>query len=311
MAKKDLFLYMLLCFSFASTITSGKIALTAGVTPFVLAGGRFFIGAVLLLTVLLFYKLSVNKNKDFSFKISGKNFFKVSVLSVFMFIIPFSCIINALVFLPSGVAGIVGASIPLFTMIFSHFMFSDEKFTLYKFAGLLLSSLGLALLAVSGGKSFSPQNANTFIKGFLLYTTGCASIGLGNAFAKKLKPDISFSLSSLYQAFIAGIFFVVTALIFENPSKLKVSIETVLPVLYVAVFGMGLPYAIYYNMLSRIGPVKMSTITLIIPVLTVLFGYIILNENVNIYTFLSAVLVISGVGIILFYKKRLYKNTAA
>ncbi len=299
MNNKNGVLYLLLCFSFASTLTAGKIAILNGVSPFALAAFRFSLGSIILVIYFSLKKVITINHKP-GFKLSKNNIYKISILSIFMFIIPFSCIINALVFIPSGIAGIIGSSIPLFTMIFSHFMFNDERFTKKNVLGLTLGTTGLIILALSGTKKAFNIEFNNFIKGFVLYITGCVSVGLGNVFSKKLNPGTNVSYSTLFQAIIASIFFISMTFIFENPLQIRLKTKIILPIIYVSVFGMSLSYVIYYTMLVKIGPVKMSTITLIVPVFAVVLGYLMLNEKININILFSGAFVISGVGFILF-----------
>ena len=66
-----------------------------------------------------------------------------------------------------------------------------------------------------------------------------------------------------------------------------------------AILGLGtictaLTFALYYNIIKRVGASYLSMATLLFPVVAIILGYIFLNEHLTYLTFIGAALIISG-----------------
>lgn len=301
MSKKDIITYISLCLFWGVTVTAIKVGITNGFPKFIYAGSRFFIASICIFISILF--INKSNEKESELKIVKGEGFKILLLSIFMFIITYILLYTGYTFLPSGIAGIIGSTIPLFTMIFAHFSIKDDKFTLYKVLGLVISVTGLIFLLVSSGRSFASSGGLVdFIKGFILCLCACASFGVANVLTKKFQLKTSHKTSTMYQTFIAGIILIIISVFSKEHLSLSPNWKAYLGLFHSSVLGTGVAYVLYYKMVEKYGPSKCSTIPLVVPFVAIIFGFLLLKENLSIFSLIAGLVIISGVGFILFDK---------
>ena len=307
MTRKDIIYYVLISLMWATTLNALKLGMNHGFSIFLFAGLRFFLGGIFLIPFIFFMKKNNGVPFFEKFRLEKGDGIKVVVLSFLMFSVPYSFLYVGLAYLPSGIAGIIGSSIPLFTMLFAHFFLHDEKFNWIKILGIFLGMGGLALLAVSANRSFSSDDWGKFITGFIFYTICAVSFGAANVAAKKMKIKSDSKVSTFYQTVIGGAAIIFLSFFLDKKNSVYPDFTAILSLLYVAIFGTAVSFVMYYPMINRLGATKMSTIPLNIPLIAVTVGYFLLGETISPIAILSALLIISGVALLLFYhpKKRL------
>ena len=132
--KTNWFLLILLSAIWGGAFTLNKLALNL-YTPEVIVAGRLITGSIfLIILVYLIYK-------RFSISISEFNYYLF--MSLVGIVIPFIAIINGQRNIDSAMAGILMATMPISTIILSHFFLEDEKMNQRKFIGFLISFFGV------------------------------------------------------------------------------------------------------------------------------------------------------------------------
>ena len=197
MTKKDLVYYILLSIIWGTSLNALKLALNHGFPIYLLAGLRFILTGLCLLPFILFQKKKTLNYKRL--KPEQGDFHQIIVLSFLMFTIPYILLYVGLEYLPSGIAGIIGSTIPLFTMLFAHFFIKDEKFSFVKILGLTIGLSGMIMLVIIANSAFSPLNSRHFIIGFIFYTLSSLFFGIANVAAKKLVIKTDSKTSIFYQ----------------------------------------------------------------------------------------------------------------
>jgi len=304
MTKKDVLYYVLISIMWATTLNALKLGLNHGFSVFLFAGLRFFIGGLFLVPFIVFMKKSSGAGIIERFRLEKGDLLKIILLSILMFSLPYSFLYLGLVYLPSGIASIIGSSIPLFTMLFAHFFLHDEKFNWMKIIGITLGMGGLVLLALSANRSFTTDDWGKFLKGFIFYTECAISFGAANVAAKKFAIKSDNKVSTFYQTIIGGGVIIFLSLFLDKQTAVKPDMIAFLSLIYVAVFGTAISFVMYFPMINRLGATKMSTIPLTIPLIAVITGYFLLGEIISPSAIFSAVLIIFGVSILLFGKQK-------
>lgn len=83
-------------------------------------------------------------------------------------------------------------------------------------------------------------------------------------------------------------------LVFEDITKNRATVNAVVSVLYLGIFGSFLTFSFYYWLLQKISLVMLSVIAFITPVVAVLTGMIVNNEVLNSNQIFGSVFVLTG-----------------
>ncbi len=116
--KTNWFLLILLSAIWGGAFTLNKVALDL-YTPEVIVAGRLIVGSAFLIVLIYFIY------KRFSFNLSQLNYYLF--MSLVGIVIPFIAIINGQRNIDSAMAGILMATMPITTILLSHFFLVDEK----------------------------------------------------------------------------------------------------------------------------------------------------------------------------------------
>lgn len=202
--------------------------------------------------------------------------------------------------LPSGIAGALSASIPIFSLILALLFLAEEKATLNRVVGVSIGFLGVVLIARPFGAEFNITN----IEGVLYMVMGSLSVGASFVYAKKYVLPLSVSAAALttYQLGLSLIvLFLITDLtgIDNIFSSLHVTIGLILGL---GILGTGVAYIIYYYIIEKLGAVSASSVTYIPPVVALAIGVILIGEQIETMDYLATVLIFCGV--ILINKKK-------
>ena len=80
---------------------------------------------------------------------------------------------------------------------------------------------------------------------------------------------------------------------FNLPNQ-KPNLNSFLALLWLAVVSTGIGYLAYVRLIDRIGAVKTSTLTYLLPVFSIIWGAIFLNENITLIIFGGFMFVMMG-----------------
>lgn len=198
--------------------------------------------------------------------------FKLGMLGVLNYAIPFALFPMAQADLASGVAAIVNALTPIMTVLVSQFWVNGERITWTKTIGVVAGFTGVAILASpalrEGGDS------RLWAIAACLVATLCYALALNVARSfQKVEPTALTSIA-LTGAALAS---VPVALLAEGVPRM------VLPATWMAALAIGListafTFQIMYRLLPLVGATNFSTTTLIAPVSAIILGLVFLGE---------------------------------
>lgn len=231
-------------------------------------------GRVALAAIALNLVLALTAGSLFQRKVPWRSFFAMGLLNN---LVPFALIFWGQTQIASGLASIMNATTPLFTLIVAHFLTKDERIDAVKLSALLIGIGGVAVLmgpdALNGSHSLWGQVA-------------CLGAALSYAFAgiygRRFK---AMGVAPLDAA--AGQLTASTMLIL--PIMLIVDRPWVLPAfpsasIWAALIGLALlstavAYVLYFRILSAAGATNLLLVTFLIPVTAILLGALFLGEQ--------------------------------
>ena len=253
--------------------------------PFTLVFLRVALGAAMLLPLLRMQGISLPKG------VTGwKPFVVIGLLNN---VIPFSLIVIGQTFIPSGLASILNATTPLFTVLVMASA-GEEALQMRRVAGVALGLAGVIILRGWGVESRTGQGF-----GILLCLGGAFSYGLAALAARRLLKDSPPLGTATFQLMASTVMMAVVAGAVEQPWRLPMpDIATWLAVLGLASLSTALAYIVFFQILRRSGATNVMLVTLLIPVTAILLGWLVLREPISAREIAGAIVIGSALLVI-------------
>jgi drug/metabolite transporter (DMT)-like permease len=191
--------------------------------------------------------------------------------------IPFSLIVWGQQQIASAVASILNASTPLFTVLFAHFLTSDEKMTRGKLAGVVIGFVGVAIMV--GSDAWQALGGHVLAQ--LLCLAGAISYAFAGIFGRRFQSmDITPMTAATGQVVASSLLLVPAMLLIDRPWTLDTpSMAAVGALIGLAALSTALAYILYFRILSTAGATNLLLVTFLIPVSAILLGTLFLNEG--------------------------------
>jgi drug/metabolite transporter (DMT)-like permease len=211
--------------------------------------------------------------------------------------LPFALIAWGQTHLPSGLASILNAATPLFTVLAAHVLTAEEKLSGLKLFGTIAGMGGVASLL---GPDLLWGGAAINVWAELAVLGAALSYALSAIFARRVR---SLGLEPIDvaagQATAATVFLAPLALAIDRPWTLPMpSGVVVASVLALAAFSTALAYIVYFRVLAGAGATNVALVTLLVPVTSVILGALILHERLMMRQFFGFALIALGLAFI-------------
>ena len=234
--------------------------------PLVVVWGRVFIGFLGLTAIVALTNQNVRSHLH-----RWRQFLTLGILNTF---IPFNLIVWGQQYIDSGLAAVINATTPAFTILVAHFVTNDESASMRKFSGAIIGLGGVAtLIGTDALTGFGDH-----VLGQLAIMGAACSYAFGSTYARRM-TGISPMVIACGQ--LAGSSLVMTPVMFFicRPWTLPMPGSDAI----FAVIGLGLvcstlAYLIFFRILTSSGATNISLVTLLIPVSASGLGITFLNE---------------------------------
>lgn len=253
--------------------------------PLTIVLGRVFLGSSLL---LLFAYIKGHKIPS-SLKIWGL----FLVMGCLNNVIPFCLIVWGQTHIESGLASILNATTPIFSVILAPLLTKDEKFTTNRISGVLLGWVGVIVLI--GLESLSRLGIGFLAQLAILGASlsyACAAI-----FARNFK-NIHPVVAAAGMLSCSTLIMLPLALYIDQPWQLSVSITPILAVVGLATICTSVAYLIYFRILASAGATNAVLVTLLVPISAIILGWLFLGERLDWNAFVGMAFIFGGLIII-------------
>jgi drug/metabolite transporter (DMT)-like permease len=275
-------------FVWGSTFLAIRIGV-AEVPPFLLAGMRF-----LLAGIALYGWMRVRGAAS----PTGREWASASLLALLIFVFDYGLLFWAERRVPSGIAAIMLATIPMFMALSEIFILGTQKLTLRLAVALLVGIAGVAVL-VSHRLSFGEVPIDT--SGAIALLIAAISWSVAAALSRKLPLPASKPVSSGAQMLCGGVLLTLTAGAlgeFRGFHPQAVSRTAWAALAYLVVAGSIIAFTAYVWLLHHESPTRVGTYAYVNPVVAVALGYFLGGETVGPRTLLGTLLVLVSVIVI-------------
>ncbi|PRD41046.1 EamA family transporter [Phyllobacterium phragmitis] len=193
--------------------------------------------------------------------------------------IPFGLIVWGQTHIASGVASILNATTPLFTVIVAHYLTADEKMSGGRLFGVMAGFTGVAIMI--GGTALDALGIGVVAQlGILVAALSYAFAGVfGRRFRKM---GIAPLATATGQVTASSLMLLPLMLIIDRPWTLSwPSANVVAAVTGLALLSTALAYILYFRILATAGATNLALVTFLIPASAILLGVLVLGEKLQ------------------------------
>lgn len=224
-----------------------------------------------------------------------------SIVGLFATTAPMVCFVSALQYQSSGVTALFVTLTPISAMIYAHFLLPDERMTMTRLVGALVSFAGVGLLLATGETGLGEPRW----EGFALVLAGVAANGFGIVHVRRFLSNAeSLDITSV-RLVAASVVTVPIALAVNGLDLSGLKWSGVLALVYGVLPGTLLGFFLYSFLVARHGPSKATQTEFIVPVVTVVTGAIFLHERVSLVVVACMVAVFAGISIATWSRPRI------
>jgi drug/metabolite transporter (DMT)-like permease len=280
MSRRNLILFILAGFLWGIPYLFIRVAVDSetGFSPAIVVFMRVFIGALILVPIAIF---------DKSFFIAIKGWKYIAVYALFEMVIPWILIGTAEQSITSGLAGLLVASVPIFSTLIASRHGDKTVWQPRRLIGIAVGFLGVFLLV--GIESITGSSDPIAI----LMMLG-ASLGYAYAviYITRKMPGVSgVAINGIAMAMTAV--FYSPALFFLWPDH-AISTTAIYCVIALGVFSTGIAFAVFFTVMDEIGPARASLVTYMNTAFAVVLGVLILSEPLTTGIIVGLPLVLIG-----------------
>lgn len=192
-------------------------------------------------------------------------------------IIPFGLMTWGQLHIETGLTSILNAASAVFGVIVAAMVFSDERLTWQKAIGVCLGFLGVA--TVIGLEQFANFNVRSMAQ--IAVLAGTVSYALAGAWARIHLSHLPPQVAAAGMLTGSTAFILPVALWVDGPIQFDLMPVTWAAIGYYSAFATALAYLLYYRVLAMAGSGNLLLVTLLIPPVTILLGWLVLNEALH------------------------------
>jgi drug/metabolite transporter (DMT)-like permease len=262
-----------------------EYALTA-LTPIGVAFWRTTFGALAMLIAILIFRSKLPTSFDV--------WRKMTIAGMLMSSVPFTLFAFAQTYVTSALASILNAVTPIATVIVMLIAFRSEKLMPHVVVGLVVGLFGV-LIVLGVWQGFG-DNEPLAILALLLAVT---CYGIGTPYVRKYIAPLKLSteVSVFGQIGTAAITLLPIYLLSGEYFTSAPTLPAIASVVAIGALGSGVAYLLYYKVLDVVGSAIASSVTYITPIIAVILGVLILNEDLHWYEPVGGLIIILGAAI--------------
>lgn len=210
--------------------------------------------------------------------------------------IPFTLMVWGQGHIASGLAAILNAATPLFTVLVAHGLTRDERLTGPRLSGVAVGFAGVAVMI--GTDALASLGLNVLAQ--LAVLAGTVSYAFAGVYGRRFKTmGVEPLVTATGQVTASGIILVPLALLVERPWQGSwPGGATIAAMLALALVSTAFAYLLYFRILARAGATNVILVTFLIPVSAILLGATFLGERLEPRHFAGMALIGAGLALI-------------
>ncbi|MFY0691101.1 MAG: DMT family transporter [Paracoccaceae bacterium] len=259
---------MLLSLIWGASFVSIKIALDE-VPVFTSVAHRVFWAALVLWAYVLLRGIAIPRSP----RIWGA----FLVMGLLNNAIPFSLMAWGQLYIESGLTSILNAATAIFGVLVAALIFSDERLTPNRLAGVLLGFLGVA--TAIGLDNFAQIDLRSAAQ--IAVLGGTVSYAFAGAWARVTLSDLPPQIAAAGMLSASSLIMIPLAFAIDGAPAFDLSARTISAIGYYAVIATAGAYLLYYRVLAMAGSGNLMLCTLMVAPVTIILGALLLGEALD------------------------------
>jgi drug/metabolite transporter (DMT)-like permease len=291
--------WLVLCGIWGSTWLFIKLGL-ADLPPITFAGIRFVIASAILVTWIRIRRLHFPKHR--------RDWTLLAVTGILSFGLNYGLVFWGEQYISSGLAALLQATLPAFGLVFAHIHLPAERLTWAKIAGVVLGVCGVGVvfsnqLAIEGRQALAGCIALILSAMFAAYA---------NVLVKARGTRMDPAILACGQMFFGILLLLAVGIPLEgNPLNFRWTPIALVSLLYLAIIGTVIAFIMYYWLVLNIDVTKSMSIALVTPVVAVILGMIVLDEEIGWRTLIGGTMIMIGLSFIVIRRAKKKPDEAA
>src|SRR6266481_2241099 len=278
--------WLTLCIVWSSTWLAIKVGLR-DLPPISFVAIRFLI-AIIVLT-------AVSAGRVRLLPLHRADYVALAFTGILMFAINYTLLFWGELHVTSGLAAVLQASIPIFGMVFAHWMLPNEPLRLQKLSGAVIALGGVAVICAR----LLDFNGLLAFWGGLGIVFGAAGAAFSNVLLKARAIRLAPAMLAAWQMIFGTVPLLLLGFVVDgNPARFHWTSMSIFCLLYLAIIGSALTFLLLYWLLPRMSVTNLQTISLITPPGAVMLGWWLGGERFSLWSLVGAFLVLIGVWMI-------------
>lgn len=290
---KTLVAFAIIYFVWGSTFLAIRVGVHE-VPPLLFAAVRFFTAGLVLVAWMAWCREPWPCAREWS---------SICLLAALIFVGDYGLLFWAEQKVPSGIAAVMLATIPVFIAIAEILVLRTQRLTLRLGTALLIGVAGVAVLM---SRSINLGTAPISTAGAMALIAAAIFWSVASVLTRKLPLPPSKVLSSGAQMLVGGVMLAVVAAAFGEPRRFHaaaVSGQAWFALVYLIVMGSIIGFTAYVWLIGHQSPTKVGTYAYVNPVVAVVLGYFVGGEPLGLRTVLGTALVLASVLLITLRKR--------
>ncbi|WFR99496.1 DMT family transporter [Rhizobium tumorigenes] len=193
----------------------------------------------------------------------------------------------------AGLASVLNATTPIWTVIVAHYATQDEKPGRAKIIGCFVGLIGTVVLVGPGAL----DAAGAPLWALLLPIVAAMSYGLAGVYSKRFK-GIPAPVTAAGQLTGSSLIMLPVSLLVDQPWTLAMPpMQTIAAIVALALLSTAFAYILYFRIMTLAGATNTSLVTLLVPPSAILLGFVFLGERLG-ATQIAGMLLI-GLGLVI------------
>lgn len=270
------------CIIWGTTYLAIRIGVSH-IPPMLFAGIRWIVAGIIFVSALKLTHKNLPPLKDLK---------HIAVMGLLMLGFGNGLVVTGEQFISSGLAALLITTVPFWIVGFDSLALKKSVFNRFIVTGLLLGLIGVSAIF---GDNWRDLFNKDYLIGVLSILGAVVAWSLGSVYSKHKKINAHPLMSAAVQMLVAGIAQTLLGILLGETSQIKFNQEGIYSLGYLIIFGSILGYGSYIYAIEHLPLSLVSTYAYINPIIAVFLGWLVLDEKLNLYMILAAVLIITGV----------------
>lgn len=192
-------------------------------------------------------------------------------------------------FIPSGWMSVLFGLAPIVTGLIATVWLAEQALNGARIVGMLLGLAGLAIMLL-GSQQLGPQAAY----GILGMVFSVIAYSVSAVAVKRIGADVPALATTIGGLMVTVPLLVIVYLLAGESLPAIVSYKAMWSIIYLGIVGSVLGFALYYYVLRHVEATRVALITLITPVLALLFGHLLNGEALQTEAMIGSAGILSG-----------------